>query len=124
MLKIWLEIQAIERHYPPLVRGGLVHAQFETIHPFLDSNGRKGRLLIAALLEHWRLLPEPLMYISGYLKQYQAEYYNCLSAIRLEGDWASWFIFFLRGVTQAAAEAERNIIQVASRVSQDRRACY
>jgi Fic family protein len=106
---------------PPLVRVALVHAQFETIHPFLDGNGRIGRLLIAALLEHWGLLPEPLMYISGYLKQYQAEYYNCLSAIRLEGDWESWLIFFLRGVTQAAAEAERNIIQVASRVSQDRR---
>ena len=59
---------------PPLVRIALAHAQFETIHPFLDGNGRIGRLLIIALLEHWGLLPEPLLYISGYLKQHQAEY--------------------------------------------------
>ena len=57
---------------PPLVKIALVHAQFETIHPFLDGNGRIGRLLIAALMEHWRLLPEPLMYLSGYLKQHQS----------------------------------------------------
>ncbi|MCU7371113.1 Fic family protein [Paucibacter sp. O1-1] len=63
---------------PPLVRIALAHAQFETIHPFLDGNGRIGRLLIAALLEHWALLPEPLMYVSGYLKQHQAEYYRRL----------------------------------------------
>ena len=58
---------------PPLVRVALVHAQFETVHPFLDGNGRIGRLLIAALMEHWGLLPEPLMYLSGYLKQHQSE---------------------------------------------------
>uniref|UniRef100_UPI00261ADA8B Fic family protein n=1 Tax=Acidiferrobacter sp. TaxID=1872107 RepID=UPI00261ADA8B len=63
---------------PPLVRIALAHAQFETIHPFLDGNGRIGRLLIAALLEHWGLLAEPLMYVSGYLKQHQAEYYRRL----------------------------------------------
>ena len=72
---------------PPLVRIALVHAQFETIHPFLDGNGRIGRLLIAALLEHWQLLPEPLMYLSGYLKQHQSMYYQRLSAIRTHGDW-------------------------------------
>ncbi len=63
---------------PALVRVALVHAQFETIHPYLDGNGRIGRLLIAALLEHWQLLPEPLMYLSGYLKQHQSEYYRRL----------------------------------------------
>ena len=78
------------RTLPPLVRIALVHAQFETIHPFLDGNGRIGRLLIAALLEHWGLLPEPLMYLSGYLKQHQAEYYRRLSAIRTDGDWEAW----------------------------------
>jgi Fic family protein len=106
---------------PPLVRIALVHAQFETIHPFLDGNGRIGRLLIAALLEHWRLLPEPLMYLSGYLKQHQAEYYRRLSAIRTDGDWEGWLAFFLEGVASAATEAERSIVAIASLVSVDRR---
>ncbi len=106
---------------PPLVRIALVHAQFETIHPFLDGNGRIGRLLIAALLEHWKLLPEPLLYLSGYLKQHQMEYYRRLSIIRTEGNWESWVAFFLEGVASAAAEAEHSIIAVASLVSADRR---
>ena len=80
---------------PLLVKIALVHAQFETIHPFLDGNGRIGRLLIAALMEHWGLLPEPLLYLSGYLKQHQSEYYRRLSAIRSEGDWEGWVSFFL-----------------------------
>ena len=106
---------------PPLVRVALVHAQFETIHPFLDGNGRIGRLLIAALMEHWGLLPEPLMYLSGYLKQHQAEYYRRLSAIRDGGDWEGWLAFFLEGVASAAAEAERGIVAIASLVTADRR---
>ena len=106
---------------PPLVKIALVHAQFETIHPFLDGNGRIGRLLIAALLEHWRLLPEPLMYLSGYLKQHQAEYYRRLSAIRTDGDWEGWLSFFLEGVASAATKAERGIVAIASLVSADRR---
>jgi Fic family protein len=87
-----------------LVKIALVQAQFETIHPFLDGNGRIGRLLIAALMEHWGLLPEPLLYLSGYLKQHQSENYRRLSAIRTEGDWEGWV---------AALEAERNIVAVA-----------
>ncbi|MDO8312660.1 MAG: Fic family protein [Sideroxyarcus sp.] len=106
---------------PPLVRIALAHAQFETIHPFLDGNGRIGRLLIAALLEHWRLLPEPLMYLSAYLKQHQAEYYHRLSIIRTEGDWESWVGFFLEGVASAAGDAERSIIAIATLVADDRR---
>jgi Fic family protein len=106
---------------PPLVRIALAHAQFETIHPFLDGNGRIGRLLISALLEHWQMLPEPLLYFSGYLKQHQAEYYRRLSAIRTEGDWEGWIAFFLEGVAQAAAEAERSVVAIASRVAADRR---
>lgn len=106
---------------PPLARIALVHAQFETIHPFLDGNGRIGRLLIAALLEHWGLLQQPLMYLSGYLKRHQAEYYRRLSAVRSEGDWEGWVAFFLEGVAVAAAEAERNIIDVASLIAADRR---
>ena len=106
---------------PPLVRVALVHAQFETIHPFLDGNGRIGRLLIAALLEHWGLLPEPLVYLSGHLKQHQAEYYRRLSAVRTEGDWEGWIGFFLDGVEAAATEAERGIVAVASLINADRK---
>ena len=106
---------------PPMVKVALIHAQFETIHPFLDGNGRIGRLLIAALFEHWGLLSEPLMYLSGYLKQHQTEYYRRLSAIRTDGDWESWVIFFLEGVATAAGDAEKNIIEVASLVAADRR---
>lgn len=106
---------------PPMIKVALVHAQFETIHPFLDGNGRIGRLLIAALFEYWGLLSEPLMYLSGYLKQHQAEYYRRLSAIRSEGNWESWIQFFLEGVATAAADAEKNIIAVASLVSADRK---
>jgi len=106
---------------PPLVRVALVHAQFETIHPYLDGNGRIGRLLIAALLEHWQLLPEPLMYLSGYLKQHQSEYYRRLSAIRTEGDWEGWVLFFLEAVQNAAAQSERAVVALASLVANDRR---
>lgn len=106
---------------PPMVKVALIHAQFETIHPFLDGNGRIGRLLIAALFEHWGLLSEPLMYLSGYLKQHQAEYYRRLSAIRTEGDWESWVTFFLEGVATAAGDAEKNIIEVATLVAVDRK---
>jgi Fic family protein len=106
---------------PPLVRIALVHVQFETIHPFLDGNGRIGRLLIAALMESWGLLSEPLMYISGTLKKNQAAYYQHLSAVRTQGDWEGWVGFFLQAVETAATEAERGIVAVASRVSADRR---
>lgn len=106
---------------PPLVKIALVHAQFETIHPFLDGNGRIGRLLIAALLEHWGLLPEPLMYLSGYLKQHQMDYYRHLSSIRTQGDWEGWVDFFLAGVEMAATEAERGIVGMASLVAADRK---
>jgi len=106
---------------PPMIKVALIHAQFETIHPFLDGNGRIGRLLIAALFKHWGLLSEPLIYLSGYLKQHQAEYYRRLSAIRTDGDWESWVTFFLEGVASAAGDAENNIIEVASLVTGDRR---
>ena len=106
---------------PPLVKVALIHAQFETIHPFLDGNGRIGRLLIAALFEHWGLLAEPLLYLSGYLKKHQAEYYRRLSIIRTEGDWESWVSFFLEAVSVAASEAEKNIIEVATLITADRK---
>lgn len=106
---------------PPMVKVALIHAQFETIHPFLDGNGRISRLLIATLFEHWGLLAEPLMYLSGYLKQHQAEYYRRLSNIRSEGDWEAWVTFFLEGVSVAAADAEHSIIEVASLIAADRK---
>lgn len=106
---------------PPLVKVALIHAQFESIHPFLDGNGRIGRLLIAALFEYWSLLREPLLYLSGYLKQHQGEYYRRLSTIRSHGDWEGWVSFFLEGVATAAADAERSIIDVASLIAVDRR---
>jgi Fic family protein len=106
---------------PPLVRIALVHAQFETIHPFLDGNGRIGRLLIAALLEHTGLLPQPLMVLSGHLKRHQSEYYRRLSASRTDGEWAPWVAFFLEGVAAAAGDAERSVIALASLIAADRR---
>jgi Fic family protein len=114
-------IHAEQTNLPALVRVALVHAQFETIHPYLDGNGRIGRLLIAALLEHWQLLPEPLMYLSGYLKQHQSEYYRRLSSIRTDGNWEGWVQFFLEAVQNAAAQSERAVVALASLVANDRR---
>ncbi len=105
---------------PAMVKVALIHAQFETIHPFLDGNGRIGRLLITALFEYWGVLAEPLLYVSAYLKQHQAEYYRRLSAIRTDGDWESWVTFFLEGVASAAGDAEKTIIEVASLLAADR----
>lgn len=90
---------------PPLVRVGLLHVQFETVHPYLDGNGRLGRLLITLLLRHWGLLTRPLLYLSLFLKMHRKEYYRRLSAVREEGDWEGWLAFFLEGVATVAAEA-------------------
>ena len=114
-------IHQLAPELPPLVRVALVHAQFETIHPFLDGNGRIGRLLIAALIEQWGLLPEPLLYLSGALKRHQGRYYQLLSGVRSEGDWEAWVAFFLESVAHAADEAERGIVAIASLVAADRR---
>ncbi|MCL4553312.1 MAG: Fic family protein [Candidatus Marsarchaeota archaeon] len=94
-----------ERSLPVLLHCGLAHAQFETIHPFLDGNGRVGRLLITFLLCHRSTLHRPLLYISHYLKRHRSEYYDRLMAIREDGDWESWLKFFLRAVGETAAEA-------------------
>jgi Fic family protein len=89
---------------PPLVRAGLSHVQFETIHPYLDGNGRIGRLLITLLFEHWKVLDVPLLYLSLYFKRYRAEYYRLLNAVRTEGDFESWLRYFLEGVAIIADE--------------------
>src|SRR2546427_153445 len=94
-----------EDDLPPLVRTALVHVQFETIHPYLDGNGRIGRLLITLLLEQWKLLSQPLLYLSLYFKQHRAEYYRLLNVVRLEGAWEAWVAFFLEGVSTIADEA-------------------
>lgn len=92
---------------PLLIRCGLAHAQFETIHPFLDGNGRVGRLLITLMLCEERALSRPLLYLSLYLKAHRAEYYDRLTAIRLQGHWEQWLKFFLRGVSATAQAATR-----------------
>jgi len=90
---------------PVLIKIGIAHAQFETIHPFLDGNGRTGRLLIALLLCEKRELAQPVLYLSVFLKRYRQEYYDWLQAIRENGDWEGWLKFFLRGVAETSAEA-------------------
>lgn len=92
---------------PLLVRCGLAHAQFETIHPFLDGNGRVGRLLITLMLCEEGALSRPLLYLSVFLKAHRAEYYDRLTAIRQNGHWEPWLKFFLRGVSQTARAATR-----------------
>ncbi len=87
---------------PQLVRAGLAHVQFETIHPFLDGNGRVGRLLITLLLCDYRVLGEPLLYLSLFFKQHRSEYYRLLDVARFEGDWEAWLLFFLEGVAETA----------------------
>ncbi len=89
----------------PLLRAGLAHLQFETIHPFLDGNGRVGRLLIALLLSHDGLLRHPLLYLSLYFKQNRMKYYDLLDIVRRTGDWEAWLLFFLEGVAQTAEAA-------------------
>ena len=90
---------------PPLTKAALAHVQFETIHPFLDGNGRVGRLLITFLLCHESVLQQPLLYLSLYLKQHRKEYYELLQRVRTEGVWEEWLAFFFRGVASTAEQA-------------------
>ena len=92
-------------HMPPLVKVALIHAQFETIHPFIDGNGRIGRLLITFFLVAHEILTRPLLYLSYFLKKNRSEYYELLMKVRLEGDWESWVKFFLKGVDEVSQEA-------------------
>ena len=90
---------------PPLIRIGLIYYQFEAIHPFLDGNGRVGRLLVSLLLSAWGLLPQPLLYLSAYFEINRQEYYDQLLAVSQKGTWESWLEFFLRGADQQAKES-------------------
>jgi Fic family protein len=103
-----------EAGLPALVHCGLAHAQFETIHPFLDGNGRVGRLLIAFLLVHRGILHRPLLYVSDYLRVHRAEYYDRLTAVHDEGNWEGWLRFFLRGVAETAEEATETARAIVS----------
>jgi Fic family protein len=92
-------------HIPPLVKIGLAHAQFETIHPFLDGNGRIGRLLITFFLCQQGILEKPVLYLSHYFKENRQQYYEMLQKTRDSGDWEAWLKFFLRGVASVATQA-------------------
>ena len=105
---------------PPLVRTGLAHVQFETIHPYLDGNGRVGRLLVSLLLEHCRVLREPLLYLSLFFKRHRAEYYRRLGAVRTDGDFEGWLAFFLEGTAVVAEEAVGAIHDLFRLVTSDR----
>jgi Fic family protein len=115
-LELFLHDEYVE--LPLLIKAGLIHAQFETIHPFLDGNGRLGRLLIAFLLSAAGVLREPMLYLSLYFKQHRSTYYGLLDRVRAEGDWERWLEFFLTGVrdtSEQAAAAARRILAIFGR---------
>jgi Fic family protein len=105
---------------PPLVRAGLLHVQFETIHPYLDGNGHIGRLLVTLLLEHWNLLTKPLLYLSLFFKRHRDEYYRRLTAVRVDGDWEGWVAFFLEAVETIADEAVSSARDLFALIAEDR----
>jgi Fic family protein len=93
----------------PLVRAALMHYQFEAIHPFVDGNGRVGRLLIQLLLQERGLLPQPLLYLSAYFEHHRMEYYDQLLHLSATGDWNAWLRFFLAGVAEQAQDSLRRV---------------
>lgn len=104
-----------------IVKAGIAHAQFESIHPFLDGNGRVGRLLITLLLCDYGVLAEPLLYLSLFFKEHRDEYYRLLDAVRLEGDWEGWLTFFLEGVVETAGGAVDTARELSRLFADDRR---
>ena len=115
-LELFLHDQPVKTR--PLLKAALAHVQFETIHPFLDGNGRLGRLLITFILCAEGVLDSPMLYLSLYLKKNRAEYYRLLQEIRLSGDWEEWFFFFLTGVletSRAATQTARDLLQLFAR---------
>jgi Fic family protein len=94
---------------PPLIRLGLIHYQFEAIHPFLDGNGRVGRLLAALLLSAWQLLPQPLLYLSAYFESNRHDYYDLLLAVSQRTAWEEWLLYFLEGIRQQSLDAVNRI---------------
>ena len=106
---------------PALIKAGLAHVQFETIHPFLDGNGRVGRLLITFLLAADGALSEPILYLSLYFKSHRQEYYDHLQRVRTDGDWEGWLRFFLQGVVETADEALETTRRILALFDKDRR---
>ena len=106
---------------PTLLKAALAHVQFETIHPFLDGNGRVGRILITLVLCKHGIFRDPLLYISLYFKQHRRDYYRLLNEVRLSGDWEAWLVFFAEAVIHTAAEAARTARELLklSRLAQD-----
>jgi Fic family protein len=98
--------------YPPLIKIALIHYQFEAIHPFIDGNGRIGRLLISLLLVRWKLLPLPLLYLSAFFEKYRSTYYDLLQAVSTRGAWRDWLLFFLYGVETQAQDAGQKAKQL------------
>ena len=94
-----------ERTYPPLVELAIIHYQFEAIHPFMDGNGRVGRLLMVLLLCHWKLLPQPLLYMSGFFGRHKEAYKDLLLGISQRSNWVEWVKFFLRGVVEQSHDS-------------------
>jgi len=90
---------------PQLVRSGLIHYQFEAIHPFLEGNGRVGRLLVILLLIEWGLISQPLLYLSAFFEAHRLDYYDRLLAVSQRGEWESWLLFFLKGISSQALDA-------------------
>ena len=109
-----------ESGLPVLLRAGLAHVQFETIHPFLDGNGRVGRLLMTLMLCHDRVLQEPLLYPSLYFKRHRDDYYALLDEVRRTGDWEAWLAFFLDGVAETSEEAISTARRLLSLFQEDR----
>ena len=105
---------------PPLIKAGFLHVQFETIHPFLDGNGRLGRLMIALFLVEQKILHEPLLYLSLYLKTHREQYYQLLQDVRQRGDWEAWTEFFLTGVAETANNAYESAMRIVALFQADR----
>ena len=99
---------------PLLIRLGMIHVQFESIHPFLDGNGRVGRLLISLLLSAWDLLPQPFLHLSVFIEAHRYEYYQHLLAVRQKGNWEAWLSFFLTGIREQSLEAKARVTALAS----------
>ena len=113
-------VHATDDGLPTLVRAGLAHVQFETIHPFLDGNGRTGRMLIILMLIDRGLLSSPILYLSLHFKQHRDRYYELLDAVRRTGDWESWLEFFLEGVAAVANSARETAQRLTAMASADR----
>lgn len=113
-------LHATDDGLPVLLRAGLAHVQFETIHPFLDGNGRVGRLLVTMLLCRTGILHQPMLYLSLYFRQHRSEYYELLNRVRLTVNWEAWLTFFLEGVKLTAEGAVGTVEQLNKMFRRDR----